>query len=198
MTARRLFILAVLALAVLLLQRWSERAVRHEPGVLVAEGPVQTLVEPTQFSIDEYTVTRRARFSIRARILGREIYRFDAGAALSPMDLALGWGPMSDQAMLDEIDIDQHGRWYWLRWDLPPPLPEETAMRHSGNMHVIPAEGWVEKELGRTRPGEVVELHGYLVDVDRADGWQWRTSLSREDVGDGSCELFYVERVAVY
>jgi hypothetical protein len=195
-TLRRLFWLSLLLLAVLLVQRWGEREIRHAPGVLVAQMPVQTAVEPEAFDFEDHTVTRRARFSIRARVLGRERYRFDSAAAVSPLDLALGWGPMSDQAVLDRIDVDQSGRWYWLRWDLPPPLPEQVAMGHSGNMHMIPAERWVERELLGLRPGQVIELRGYLVDVDRDDGWQWRTSLSRNDVGDGSCEIFFVEAVA--
>ena len=31
-----------------------------------------------------------------------------------------------------------------------------------------------------------------LVAAQGDDGWQWRSSLSREDSGDGACELIYV------
>jgi len=43
----------------------------------------------------------------------------------------------------------------------------------------------------------LVALDGYLVDANRADGWHWRTSLTRDDTGDGACELFYVTSVDV-
>jgi hypothetical protein len=29
------------------------------------------------------------------------------------------------------------------------------------------------------------------------DGWRWRSSLTREDVGNGACELVWVERIEV-
>jgi hypothetical protein len=45
------------------------------------------------------------------------------------------------------------------------------------------------------RAGEVIHLQGFLVDASRANGWRWRTSMSRDDTGDGACELVYVESV---
>ena len=37
----------------------------------------------------------------------------------------------------------------------------------------------------------------YLVDVDHGSGWHWRSSMSRNDTGDGACELVYVESMSV-
>jgi hypothetical protein len=61
-------------------------------------------------------------------------------------------------------------------------------------MHLIPADGQVRDALERVRRGQLVHLEGFLVDASRADGWQWHSSLSREDTGNGACELVYVER----
>ena len=44
---------------------------------------------------------------------------------------------------------------------------------------------------------EFVRLTGYLVDVQGPGGFRWRTSLTREDTGDGACELMWIERVEV-
>jgi len=41
----------------------------------------------------------------------------------------------------------------------------------------------------------VIHLQGFLVDASRGDGWRWRTSMSRDDTGDGACELVYVESI---
>ena len=68
-------------------------------------------------------------------------------------------------------------------------------MGHSGNMHLIPADPGVESDLDAVREGELVRLSGYLVDARGPQGFTWNTSLSRDDTGGGSCELFYVERV---
>ena len=37
-----------------------------------------------------------------------------------------------------------------------------------------------------------------LVEVRGADGWTWRSSLSREDSGNGGCEVVYVCALASY
>ena len=49
---------------------------------------------------------------------------------------------------------------------------------------------------GKTRLRLFLEQHrlrGYLVRVEAADGWQWRSSLSRADTGAGACELVLLE-----
>jgi hypothetical protein len=47
------------------------------------------------------------------------------------------------------------------------------------------------------RTGSVVRLEGYLVEARADDGWRWRSSLTREDTGNGACELVWVERLDV-
>jgi hypothetical protein len=59
-------------------------------------------------------------------------------------------------------------------------------------MHLIPADAGVAEALGRVRAGDMVRMHGWLVKIDRADGWRWRSSTTRTDSGGGSCELVYV------
>ena len=44
--------------------------------------------------------------------------------------------------------------------------------------------------------GEIVRLSGFLVDAAGPEGDRWRSSLSRTDTGDQSCEVFYVEELA--
>jgi hypothetical protein len=53
----------------------------------------------------------------------------------------------------------------------------------------------IDALLRRPRPGEVVTLRGYLVDVRGPNGFRWNTSLRRDDTGDGACELMWVEQV---
>ena len=129
-------------------------------------------------------------------MLAREDYRLDREAELAPMDLALGWGPMSDESVLAQIEISQSGRWYrWFARQLP--IPRRQIERHSANMHMIPADESVADRLDDVRVGEVVALRGYLVEVRADDGWRWRSSLTRDDTGSRSCELVFVEQVSV-
>lgn len=140
-----------------------------------------------------YQITPLQSFSLEARVLGTERYRFDRGAELAPIDLALGWGPMSDQSVLDRIDISQGGRFYF--WHVSQfPIPRRDIETHSANMHMIPATPDIERRLDSVRPGQIVMLRGYLVNVQGQDGFAWRSSLTREDTGAGACELVWVER----
>ena len=177
---------------------WRDRAIERLPGVLVPDAPRQKLLDGTAppFHKDRYEIKALAEFAVEARVLGREDYRFDAGADLAPVDLALGWGPMSDSAVLAEIAIHQRNRfYYWLTATFP--IPRRDIETHSANMHLIPASRAVADQLKSVRPGHIVNLGGYLVEVRRDDGWHWRSSLTREDTGAGACELIWVETMAL-
>jgi hypothetical protein len=192
----RLLLVLLAVLALLSWRQWSRRDIVHPPGALVSQQPVQTAIEPgPAMTQGEFQLQRRAQFEVQARVLSTERYYWGREADLSPVDLALGWGPMSDQAMLDRISITQGNRWYFTSYDLPAPLPPADVVRNSSNMHMIPAEPWIEDELLALRRGDVVQLQGYLVDVQDAAGFTWRTSLTREDTGAGSCELLWVTNI---
>ena len=173
-----------------------ERAVDSGPGVLAPEVPKQTnLVDATPVSLGEYSLKPLAEFSLDARVLARENYRWDGGAELAPMDLVLGWGPMSDRVVLEQIKITQSARWY--RWKVKQFLiPQRAIETHSANMHLVPANKDVRRAMKSARVGQLVSLSGQLVEISRADGWRWRSSLTRDDVGGGSCELILVEQIA--
>lgn len=194
---KALFILLAIA-AFSAWRDWSSRDIVHPPGVLVPEYPRQAQAgRSAPFEIGDYRLTPRAAFDIRARVLSRENYHWGSEADLSPVDLALGWGVMSDQAVLDHIEITQGSRWYFTRYQLPAPIPDREMIRHSGNMHMVPADAYVLRQLKSIRRGDLVRAKGYLVDVDHANGFRWRTSLSRDDTGGGSCEIFYLEQLQI-
>lgn len=189
----------ILAIAAIAAWRdWSQRAIARPPGMLVPEYPRQEeAAQPQALEIEGYRLTPRAGFAIRARVLSRENYYWGSEADLSPMDLALGWGAMSDQTVLDRIEITQGSRWYFTRYEAPGPLADPDIIRHSGNMHMVPANPQVRQQLKQIRRGDIVQAKGSLVDIDHPSGFRWRTSLSREDTGAGSCEIFYLERIQI-
>lgn len=174
------------------------KAVQREPGVLVADAPVQATVPAgtATFAKNGFTITPLASFALDARVLAREDYAFDTGAAIAPTDLALGWGRMSDTSVIDRLSISQGSRWWrWTSNDLPMPAREIDML--AANMHMIPANDAVASALHDVRPGNVVALRGYLVEARRSDGWRWKSSLSRTDSGSGACELIWVEELRV-
>jgi hypothetical protein len=170
----------------------SHRAIHREPGILAAAQPLQSAADLAPFRLREYLIKPQARYDIEARVLSTESYRFDGGAALAPIDFAVGWGPMSDSDVLAHFRITQGARFFTIYPD-ERAIDLGIALRSAANMHLIPADGALAARLSRVRVGSVVHLQGYLVNAGRDDGFYWKTSLTRTDTGDGACELFYVE-----
>jgi len=191
-------ILVVFLLAFGLWKLWSEREISRPPGELVPNLPVQAAVEggARALSKNGYQIEPLENLTLEARVLGAERYRFGREADLSPLDLALGWGPMSDSAVLKSIAISQGNRFYYWRVE-EFPIPRREIETNSANMHMIPASAEVERQLASVRAGSLIRLEGYLVEVSADDGWRWRSSLTREDTGNGACELVWVERLEV-
>ena len=193
----RIFIFCVIALGFLIIRDWDSGPVEHPPGILVPEKPLQIDLQPSLFMLEDYQLTRKASFEIRARVLSKEPYYLNRTAELAPIDLALGWGAMSDSSVLDRIDISQSARWYRTRYEFPSPIPDQQIIANSSNMHMIPAGKSIERSLKKLREGDIVLIRGFLVDVDHDSGWYWRSSMSRTDTGDGACELVFVEYLSV-
>lgn len=166
--------------------------------MLAADDPRQTDAPGgAQLLIGRWRLTVRAHYLITARILGLERYHFDTLSDLVPEDLALGWGPMSDNKNLLHVEITQSNRFYFWRAPAGTPIPKDSIILHSANTHVIPRDALVARQLKRLRPGEVVTLTGDLVDGVRDDGAWINTSLVRTDTGAGACEVMLVSDVAL-
>lgn len=175
---------------------WGQgRPVPQPPGLLAPADPTQLAPDrAATWTYKQHTFTPLAQFELRARVLSTERYRFDRASELSPVDFALGWGPMSDSRVLKSFSIQQRNRWYF--WSSPDlPLPEGEVIAHSANMHMIPADDAIARRLLAVQPGQIVALRGKLVRADGKDGWHWVSSLTRTDTGDGSCEVVWVESV---
>jgi hypothetical protein len=186
--------------AVTLLAVWqfvSSRPIQREPGEIAAADPLQSGLEaPQTLTRGEFQVIPRARFSAEVRVLGRERYRFGALADVSPLDIAVGWGPMSDSAVLADIDIAQSGRFYFWHYDDEPPIPPRDIETHSANWHLVPANDSVRRKLNGLRVGDVVKLDGMLVNLQNPEVTM-TTSLTRNDTGAGACEIVYVEYMSI-
>ena len=193
MNARFLFV-AFAAVLLMAIWEFTHRPISHPPGVLVPSVPQQDAVDASSINLVKpgFAIKPLARFSISARVLSRADYRWDREAALVPTDLALGWGRMSDSAVLQKIEISQSVRFF--QWRVREfPIPEREIIESSANMHLIPADNIVEHEIERTRVGDIVSFDGYLVEADWPNGAKWVSSLTRSDTGAGACELVWVE-----
>jgi len=186
----------LLAVAFLIFCGWkifTSQSVSLGPGVMVEDTPIQVMIDsPEHFIHGQYTITPLASYSIKAKVLSREDYKFDRLSDLSPMDLAVGWGKMSDEAVLEKIDISQSVRFYHWRVD-EFPIPRKEIETYSANIHLIPADDNIKSRMNSTKQGEIIELQGKLVKIEASDGWKWASSLTRDDINAGACELIWVE-----
>jgi hypothetical protein len=173
---------------------YLHRPITYPAGILIESEPEQIAMNSgEQIAYGDYKLKPLARFSLDARILHRKVYRYDRESKLAPVDLAVGWGPMSDQAVLDRMEISQSTRFYWYQYQLPAPIPREQIVSHSTNLHVIPATPAIASFCKSLRPGELVHIEGELVEATGPEIMAWRSSLSRTDSGNGACELMLVE-----
>lgn len=162
--------------------------------VISGQSPRQSDVPDSlaPFRLEAATLKPLAGFSIEARVLSREDYNVGREADLSPTDLALGWGRMREEAVIEQLDIRQSGRWYRYRYAGAPPIPADAIVRSSANVHIIPGNADVARTLDEIESGDRVRIDGWLVEARANDGWHWRSSTSREDSGRGACEVVYV------
>ncbi|EAR07321.1 hypothetical protein, partial [Reinekea blandensis] len=164
-----------------------------DPPVFTADPTEQS---HAQIAYGDYQLTSLAPFELQAKILGIKNYRFGRESELSPMDLALGWNRMADDSVLESIRIRQSNRWYYWSTDRYP-IPRREIETSSANMHMIPASKAILSQLKALKVGQNIRIEGRLVRADAEDGWHWVSSLTRQDTGDGACELVLLTQLEV-
>lgn len=175
----------------------------YHGNITTGQNPEQQAVEKPEvmkFSKGGYdwTITPLANYTVRGVVLSRKNYGSEWNSILSPCDVALAWGELLQKDLYKQVEFWQSNRWYW--WKYPPGFARDNNFisRYSANTHIIPANANVSKAAKKLRAGDVVEMSGYLVSVTGRKGsfncW-WHSSLSRDDTGNGSCEVMYVQKI---
>lgn len=175
--------------------------ISHPPGVLARGEPLQGALseEVAAIVINGWNLKPLASYSVKARVLAVKRYRSDPTSDLSPYDVLIGWGPMSDSVNLEQIRFSQRNRFGYWHHGPETTLSAAEISRCQANTHLIPATAEIQSRMGRIREGSIVSLRGKLVEAQRADGMgtPWRSSLTRHDTGDGACEILLVESLVV-
>lgn len=171
-----------------------------------AEEPIQENIEgepPITFEKKgwTFTITPKAHYKISGEVISAKKYHYGFNTLLSPVDIALVFGELYSNGLYTQIKWSQSGRWYW--WKYGPSFPKQDdryIARWSSNNHIIPSTDNVKKAAKSVSRGDLIVLEGYLVYIDGKKGDQsfwWRSSLSRTDTGDGSCEVLYLKRIKI-
>lgn len=146
------------------------------------------------------TLTPMAEYRVSGVVVSKKAYDGGWESQISPYDLAIVWGKLAEPAYDKYIEYWQNNRWYFFRYKEGSPFDHSYVVTHSGNHHTIPANYNVRKALESIHKDNKVILEGYLVNVKgtyRGKAVFWNTSLSRNDTGNGSCEVFYVSKVRI-
>lgn len=172
-------------------------ASRFVGGVMVDTPPLQVDISPKLIAnVDNHPITAVATYDINARVLHVKHYD-DEISDVAPLDLALGWQEMSSNQLLRQLWITQVDRFYYWQ-SYKKDFPKKTIETQSANNHLIPMNSFVKEQLMSIKQNDIIELKGYLVNVYEPKYQDvWKTSLTREDTGDGACEIVYVESVDI-
>lgn len=198
----------VAALALLALVGGCRDWRQHVDPTRAAGEPEQVLVAGApaiELEVKHHHVRLQPRATYRITGYAAETSRklLDEWDFVMPLDVALVWGPVADPDVLGHLKFHLSERYvsYWYDGRTPPAAVAQLRS-HVANNHLIPASEDVADRLRHIAVGDLVTLQGKLVDVDIRDArgkqvFQARTSLSRDDVGSGACEILWVESVDV-
>ncbi len=164
--------IGILFLATIIWWLWPDHGLRHPPGILAPATPAQEMIPPKSLGeFKGYHIEAVATYTLHARVLHTKHY-WANGNDLVPYDLALGWGRMSDQAVLDRLDISQANRFFFYQWSGEAPIPPGEIVRSAANTHVISCKLRTHASaVSKLRPGQLVAMKGYL--VPNVTGPEW-------------------------
>jgi len=156
-------ILSLVAFVAGLYLLFDKKEIVQKPGILTPHPPKHTkLTKPINWEVDEYNFEGVTLFRLDARVLSIRSYNSDDMSDFCQFDIAVGWSKMSDQKIVDKIDIKQQHRWYVWETDKFP-IPRKEIENSSSNIHIIPANEYVEDIINDVCRGNIVSLRGTLV-----------------------------------
>lgn len=176
---------------------WENRPVTHGPGVVAPDPPVQEKIsDKNEIRFKKFTLFPQAKITFKARILAIKTYYFDTFSDISATDVVFSWEAMSDERNLNTLMVRQDDRSFY--WEMTkPPINKPQMWEQAANMHLIGPTEEMRDKISALRKGHVVQVEGLLVNAESSDGWSLKTSLTRDDIGDGASELLWIEKLNI-
>ena len=153
-----------LTIGLLVLGVWffeTMRPVGQPPGILAPDPPRITPAaeKPRIFERDGHVLTALAGFEAKARVLSVERYGRDRLARIAPLDLALGWGQLSDtDRLLIAFFAQETGRGE----SIPEEALLQAAIRDDASIRPYQFRASLEKlvTVGLLRAGSAEDAEG--------------------------------------
>ncbi len=172
--------------------------------------PIQVEVSGTEngtYKGREIGVTYKYYYDITAVVVSvKDYWGLGDYETLVPRDVCLVWGGLVDAYHRGTADFKQSGRFCHPIVDGQEydslNISEVRgvfgnkmlALHEFSNNHIIPSSTDIRGQIFGLKKGDKVRLSGYLVNV-RYGGILLSSSNTRNDFGDGACEVFYVTKV---
>jgi len=189
---KRLLLVVVLALGGWWLLRsphggpLAPQAPRPADGVLVSEEPVYGGLDfrKTWMPLGAFQEMAQGTVDVTARVLARQDYPRTGDGEVLPTDLVLGWGPMSDNRVIDHVTIRLADRGLTVIPDASAGISAKVA--RASTMVVAPYSDFHEHAvaLDALRVGDVIHLYGWDMKIKRPDGSTWTGGNGQEEIGD--------------
>jgi hypothetical protein len=165
---------------------------------LVQYSPEQTPAPWSMVAYGDYNLAIKANYKIAARVLQMERYYIDWMSGVSPVDLFLGWGDMSN------VDLVKNSLGYIYQWDHAASLnvkkggsSKDGVSFAVGNVHIIPLNNNIKRYLlEKVKRYDLIYMEGNLVDVlDGNNKLIAKTALVRGEQAPGGCEIMLVRKI---
>ncbi len=170
---KHIFLVLVLAVSYYL---WDQRPIKHGVGVTAPDDPVvERGFQLPEHSVKHYTLQPKFKLLTTSRILSNKRYWFDEKSELAPVDFVLGWGDLSDERILNQINTPI-GRRNFKIDVIRPPLTFNEIRGNLLYMHAIPSNEMISEQLKSIKEGHIVTIKGYIVDVYDRSNIIWRSS----------------------
>lgn len=171
-----------------------------KPSQIKTSGNITKIINGSNVEINYV-----AKYSISGRVVDvQNYYGYDIRNNLSPKDIGISWGFLANEKNHRKVTWSSAGNRY-LSWYSSDGMwinemgGTNKITEYCSNNHLIPSDNKNKKLIDSIKEGDFVRIEGYLVNVycKKSDGsyFNWNTSTSRNDTGNGACEIVYVTNI---
>jgi len=174
---------ALLIFAVVLIALWyrhgrqATQAPRPADGVLVGAAPRWGAASignrASYMPLGHNEALPTGAIDITGRVLARKIYPSEGFGDQLTLDLVLGWGPMSDNRVLDQLSIRQEGR--SMQIDPRPGFAPKLDEAYASALNLSVYSDYYENRpiLEAIRVGDVIRMVGWTLRLRNPQGRTW-------------------------
>jgi len=176
---------------------WEQRPVRYGPGIVAESRPEIARIDfPNPIETGNFIITPKFEISGTVRVIAKNRYWFEAMSHISPVDLILSWGRMSDEDLLKRMLVKIDDRSYHVQM-AKPPYQRGNIHQHLMMTHTIPATEQIQERVSSLRRGQLVSFSGYIVDIENRFGSEWISPVRDKLPADRSSQWLWIESLVL-